>query len=206
MTPRDKILARLQSARATATVPLAHAPALVTPSMHPIDACLPRFEAEAAALGIECYVEHAPAAVRTRLATLVADRRVLSWRPEHVPYDAATVLTDAAYGDAPLDEQRLAEVGVTGCDVAVAETASCVMFSAPGRSRTVSLLPPFHIAVIKRSQLVFSMAEVFEGHKSRFRETASCTVVTGPSRTADIELTLTLGIHGPGRVAVIIGP
>jgi L-lactate dehydrogenase complex protein LldG len=70
----------------------------------------------------------------------------------------------------------------------------------------VSLLPPFHIALVERRRLCFSMAEVFEAYRDRLAGSASCTFITGPSRTADIELTLTLGIHGPGRVAVIIGP
>ena len=88
----------------------------------------------------------------------------------------------------------------------MAETGSLVMFSAPGRSRAVSLLPQFHIALVERAKLYFSMAEVFETYRDRLEGSASCTFITGPSRTADIELTLTLGIHGPGRVAVIIGP
>ena len=71
---------------------------------------------------------------------------------------------------------------------------------------TVSLLPPFHVALVERSRLLFSMAEVFEAYRDRLESSASCTFITGPSRTADIELTLTLGIHGPGRVAVIVGP
>jgi L-lactate dehydrogenase complex protein LldG len=102
--------------------------------------------------------------------------------------------------------QAAAEVGVTGCDAGIAETASLVMFSGPGRSRAVSLLPPMHVAILERRHLCFSMAEMFSTHRGRLCEAASCTIITGPSRTADIELTLTLGIHGPGRVVVIVGP
>jgi L-lactate dehydrogenase complex protein LldG len=50
------------------------------------------------------------------------------------------------------------------------------------------------------------MAEVFDVYRELLEGSASSTFITGPSRTADIELTLTLGIHGPGRVAVIVGP
>jgi L-lactate dehydrogenase complex protein LldG len=131
---------------------------------------------------------------------------VLSWDPAHLPYQAGTVLNDPTLGQSPRAFQATADVGVTGCDAAAAETGSLVMFSAPGRSRVVSLLPPFHVAVVERHRIHFSMAEVFDAYRDRLESSASCTFITGPSRTADIELTLTLGIHGPGRVAVIVGP
>jgi L-lactate dehydrogenase complex protein LldG len=111
-----------------------------------------------------------------------------------------------SFGRSPRADQARAEVGITGCDGAIAETASLVMLSSAGRSRAVSLLPPFHVAIVRREQLYLTMAEVFERCQTDFKASASCTFISGPSRTADIELTLTLGIHGPGRVAVIIGP
>jgi L-lactate dehydrogenase complex protein LldG len=171
-----------------------------------VDACVHRFRVEAEALGIECYVESLLADVHRRLAALIEGRRVLSWDPAQLPYQTGTQMADALLGQAPRAALALAGVGVTGCDAAVAETASLVMFSAPGRSRAVSLLPPFHVAIVERARLLPSMAEVFEIYRDRLNDSAACTFITGPSRTADIELTLTLGIHGPGRVAVIVGP
>jgi L-lactate dehydrogenase complex protein LldG len=70
----------------------------------------------------------------------------------------------------------------------------------------VSLLPPAYLAVVRRGDLLFSMGEFFQSHAQALAGAANCTLVTGPSRTADIELTLTLGVHGPGRVTVVIGP
>ena len=172
----------------------------------PADTCLPRFQAESQALGVECHVESSIADVHQRLTALIDGRRVLSWDLAQLPYQAGVVMSDAVLAQAPRTMQALADVGVTGCDAAVAETGSLVMFSGPGRSRAASLLPPFHIAIVERSRLHFSMAEVFEAFRDRLEGSASCTFITGPSRTADIELTLTLGIHGPGRVAVIVGP
>jgi L-lactate dehydrogenase complex protein LldG len=167
--------------------------------------CVSRFAVEAAALGIECYLEDSADNVRTRLSALVGTLRVISWDPEHLPYESARVLNTPGAA-MPRAEQAAAEVGVTGCDAAVAETASVVLFSAAGRSRLVSLLPPCHVSIVQRQQLCLSMAEVLARFRDRFERAASCTFITGPSRTADIELTLTLGIHGPARVAVIIGP
>jgi L-lactate dehydrogenase complex protein LldG len=147
--------------------------------------------------------------VRQRLTTLVEGASVVSWHREELPYETGRVLETLALWSTNAEERTSlarADIGVTGCDAAIAETASLVMFSRRGRPRTVSLLPPTHIAIVERRQLCMSTTEVFADHRDRFRQTASCTVVTGPSRTADIELTLTLGIHGPERVVVIVGP
>jgi L-lactate dehydrogenase complex protein LldG len=59
---------------------------------------------------------------------------------------------------------------------------------------------------VQPKDLCFSMGEFFQTHAERVTASASCTFVTGPSRTADIELTLTLGVHGPGKVIVLVGP
>lgn len=131
---------------------------------------------------------------------------VLSWDADQLPYDVGALIPNASRGTSPRHEQSAAGVGVTGCDAAIAETASLALFSRPGRSRPVSLLPPVHIAIVQPQQFCYSMAEFFAAHAGDLCTAASCTFITGPSRTADIELTLTLGIHGPGRVVVIVGP
>ena len=169
-------------------------------------ALLDRFLLEARALGVEAFVEGSVASVRERLAAIVGTRRVLSWNPERLPYDAGAIVAGACLGSAPLREQADAEIGVTGCDAAIAETGSLVLLSAPGAARTVSLLPPVHVALVRPQDLCFSMGGFFEASAARMADASSCTVVTGPSRTADIELSLTIGVHGPGRVVVIIGP
>jgi len=173
---------------------------------HDPKALLDRFLLEARALGVEAFVEGSVASVRERLAAIVGTRRVLSWNPERLPYDAGAIVAGACLGSAPLREQADAEIGVTGCDAAIAETGSLVLLSAPGAARTVSLLPPVHVALVRPQDLCFSMGGFFEASAARMADASSCTVVTGPSRTADIELSLTIGVHGPGRVVVIVGP
>jgi L-lactate dehydrogenase complex protein LldG len=170
------------------------------------DQCLHRFGIEAHALGVECHVEGSVAGVHERLAALIDGRRVLSWDPEQLPYEAAAIVTGAVLGDAPREVQAGAEIGVTGCEAAVAETGSLVMFSRKGRSRAASLLPPVHVAIVERSRVHYSMAEVFEIYRELLEGAASCTFITGPSRSSDFVLKLTVGIHGPGRVVVFVGP
>jgi YkgG family uncharacterized protein len=165
-----------------------------------------RFVLEARALGVEVFVESSPDAVRDRLRTLVTGLLVLSWNGDRLPYFCGTVVADALPGSAPRQEQARADVGVTACHGAIAETGSLALISGPGCSRTVSLLPPWHIAVVRHEDLFATMADFFQARHDAMAASANCTFVTGPSRTADIELSLTIGVHGPGKVAVILGP
>jgi L-lactate utilization protein LutC len=89
------------------------------------------------------------------------------------------------------------EVGITSADYALADTGSLVIFGEP---RLLSLLPPCHIAIIEESQIVASLDDVFRLHPLP----GSMVVITGPSRTADIEMRLVRGVHGPGEIHVII--
>ena len=203
---REAILGRLRLAKTTAQLPGVATKPLQPSLRQSIGDCLSRFQQEADALGVECFVESRAEDVRGRLGGLIAGCRVLSWDAEQLPYGTGALMGGATLGRSPRSEQALAGVGVTGCDAAIAETASLVLLSAPGRSRAVSLLPPLHIALVQQQQLVFTMADFVADNRARLRQSSSCTFITGPSRTADIELTLTLGIHGPGRVIVIVGP
>ena len=101
-----------------------------------------------------------------------------------------------------------ADIGITGADFAIAETGTLVLLSGPQQPRLTSLLPPVHIAILKRENIVADIHVLFE-RLGKFYESydklCSCiSFITGPSRTADIELNLTLGVHGPGRAIVII--
>jgi len=102
-----------------------------------------------------------------------------------------------------------ADVGLTGVDLAVAETGTLILVSGAGRPRSTSLLPPCHIAVFDRTALVESLRQVGVVLESWHRDGAPpatgavINFITGPSRTADIELTLTRGVHGPKEVHAI---
>lgn len=100
------------------------------------------------------------------------------------------------------------DVGITGVDFAIAETGTLVLLSGPKQPRLTSLLPPVHIAILERENIVANIHVLFERlgkFYESYDELCSCiSFITGPSRTADIELNLTLGVHGPGRAIVII--
>jgi L-lactate dehydrogenase complex protein LldG len=165
-----------------------------------------RFRAELAALGVESFVESSADEVHARVKAIVGGRSVLAWDARQLPYDVDRVLAGAARGSSQRDAQAAAQIGVTGCDAAIAETGSLVLLSGGGKPRTASLLPPIHLAIVRETDLRGSIGEFFSERALDIADAACCTIVTGPSRTADIELTLTLGVHGPGQVIVVIGP
>ena len=90
------------------------------------------------------------------------------------------------------------ELGVTGVDCALSETGTLVLRSDRERPRVVSLLPRVHLALLTPQALRSDLHQVF----AEIRNTSYAVLVTGPSRTADIELTLTLGVHGPKALYV----
>jgi L-lactate utilization protein LutC len=95
------------------------------------------------------------------------------------------------------------EVGITSADYALADTGSLVIFTE-SQSRLLSLLPPCHIAVIESSRIVASLDDVFRLRPMPGANSSAMVVITGPSRTADIEMRLVRGVHGPGEIHVII--
>jgi len=107
------------------------------------------------------------------------------------------------------DEAARAELGVTGADFALAETGTLILLSGAGRPRSTSLLPATHVAVFDRSRLLESleqvgiMLEALHADPARAMSGAMINFITGPSRTADIELTLTRGVHGPKEVHAV---
>jgi L-lactate dehydrogenase complex protein LldG len=111
--------------------------------------------------------------------------------------------------DPTLRRARLAElgraaVGLTGALAGLADTGTLALLSGPTRPRLASLLPPVHLALVAKSAIYPTMAAFFAAHPTAVREASNLVFVTGPSRTADIEQTLTLGVHGPREVHVVL--
>ncbi|MCS7198589.1 MAG: lactate utilization protein [Candidatus Bipolaricaulota bacterium] len=97
-----------------------------------------------------------------------------------------------------------AEVGISGAELAIAETGS-LLIGHDGISELVAALPPVHIALIRSEQICGTLDEAFAFcHKELERAPRDFVFVTGPSRTADIELTPVIGVHGPQELFVIV--
>jgi L-lactate dehydrogenase complex protein LldG len=95
-----------------------------------------------------------------------------------------------------------ADIGLSGVDAALAETGTVVVSSGPGRSRLTTLLPPVHLALAPNSSLTI---DIFTWAAARGEDLpAAITLISGPSKTADIEQTMAIGVHGPKRFIVVL--
>lgn len=144
----------------------------------------------------------APAAVARYLASHSLPARAVCWA-ELAALDwlaAGVEVMARPAADADL-------VGVTGAYCAIAETGTLMMLSGTAAFATVSLLPETHIAVLSRSRIVRGMEEAWAlVRRERGGLPRAASFISGPSRTADIEQTVTLGAHGPYRVHIVMVP
>jgi L-lactate dehydrogenase complex protein LldG len=99
-----------------------------------------------------------------------------------------------------------ADSSITNCEALIARTGSILMSSAQDSGRTVSVYAPVHICIAYTSQLVYDIRDALEMLSSKYKDQipSFVTLATGPSRTADIEKTLVVGVHGPKDVYVFL--
>lgn len=124
---------------------------------------------------------------------------VLAWEKSHLPHGLIDYLESKDIEvDYNFDPQL--KVGISGAEAAAADTGTLALTLENGKPHFVSLLPEIHFVVLKSGDIVQNLSQVFA---SRKLDGASMTaLISGPSRTADIEMTLTIGVHGPRLVHV----
>jgi L-lactate dehydrogenase complex protein LldG len=183
--------------------------------------CVERFRAELEALASWVYGPLDAEGAAEAVLRLVRERgasSVLAWDEAEIGCPAVARALEAAgirlvSGAVPNTEEhqttleRLAgiEVGLTGALAGLADTGSIIVASGPGRPRNASLLPLFHIAVLPVSRIHPTMHDwLAAGGVELTAESANLVVITGGSRTSDIELQLTLGMHGPRELHVVL--
>jgi L-lactate dehydrogenase complex protein LldG len=111
-------------------------------------------------------------------------------------------LTDAGFAAMTAPDVQGSDAAITGCECLVARTGSLLMSSGQQSGRTVSVYAPVHICIAYTDQLVYDIADAIEKmrHKYNTQMPSLITLASGPSRTADIEKTLVVGVHGPKEV------
>jgi L-lactate utilization protein LutC len=97
-----------------------------------------------------------------------------------------------------------ADFGITSADYALADTGTLVMIASQCEPRLISLLPPTHIAIVPRERILTGLDELFTAVPKPAEITSSMVLITGPSRTADIEQFLVRGVHGPGTIHAVL--
>lgn len=121
------------------------------------------------------------------------------------PALSARAATAAGARLAPNDNDDLlfdCEVGITDVDCAIAESGSLVV-STSGRIRNAWITPSIHIAIVRAGEILPDLVDLFESRPDAL-DAASTTIITGPSKTADIEGVLVTGVHGPAAVEIVL--
>ena len=217
---RGAILERIRSGRLGVSVESRPAPPMPIPTKDS-SRLLDRFVQEAEAVGVIVHrSDRCDLSVEIVLRVLgdAGVKRLISWEPNDLPISE---LMKAAVDDGvqlvdpptPANAETLsrewaamatADAGLTGAVGGLADTGTIVLCSGPGRPRLAWLLPPLHVVVL-HSSLVHPTLSVFMGECGELvRCSSHVAFVTGPSRTADIEQTLTIGVHGPKEVHILL--
>lgn len=135
-----------------------------------------------------------------QLRTLISTRKwdkIYSREPE-----LTARLADAGFTQQYSDDVAVCDAAITGCEALIARTGTILMSSAQASGRTVSVYAPVHICIAYTSQLVYDISEGLQQLREHYGQNfpSLVTLATGPSRTADIEKTLVVGVHGPKEV------
>lgn len=120
---------------------------------------------------------------------------------ERVLRDAGFVVK--VWGQMTLDDIYDVDASVTDVWRVVAETGSLVMRPSAEHGRGLSLIPPLHVAIVEPKNCVGDLIDLFE-LTTKENLASSTTIISGPSKTADIEMNLVTGVHGPGVVQVFL--
>jgi L-lactate dehydrogenase complex protein LldG len=210
---RTRILSRL---RAAPPSPVPDLPEWNPPVFDPAGR-LPRFRAMFEAMKAEVHDVDA-ATWPYRLRTLLDNRGVRSvlhgdGSPVGAQLAAAwsgdaeaprLVAYDKAVEDFKDDLVHRIDAGITWASAGIAETGSLVLWPTVHEPRLMSLLPPIHIALVEEESIRDNLAELMAAQGWAMRMPTNIVVVSGPSKTADIEQTLAFGVHGPKELIVLV--
>ena len=181
-----------------------------------------RFVVAAGEAGAEIVQVEGPEAARGEIVRIAADEAFgRSGQAGFVAWDGLDAIVPGLYDDVAEagwerieasvgtesrldDHQRVANasLGITGADVAIAATGSVVLGHGSGRPRAASLLVEHHIVLLPIDRIVASLQEALE--ITDWSMASNWVAITGPSRTGDIESILTLGVHGPRTLSIVL--
>lgn len=159
---------------------------------------------------LSCYVyrvESHQDALNILFSLLEDSQAVLAWDDDKLPFPIKETLSEK-HIDIATHNNIFINIGITGADAGIASTGSLVVSSGQGKFRTTSLLPDKHIALIKKSQLVPDFETWIHNQRQSglkaFKDSSNTTIISGPSKTADIAQELIKGAHGPRQVHIIL--
>jgi L-lactate utilization protein LutC len=210
LMPREYILHRTRTAlgRSIGQPPAPAPPARISIPEMDLEARIASLFANLEKLAGKTHRASSPADARAYVAGLIGERSAVASNAPFLRECGITDLPTVRSGFTSSEELRAvsadAEFGITSADYALADTGTLVLFSSPQEARMVSLLPPVHIAVVPREKILTGLDELLAQGPLPAGRSSSMLLITGPSRTADIEQILVRGVHGPGEIHVIV--
>lgn len=222
MTERDKILTRIREglkqrtpgshhgAEPPSSASLPSARQWLPPCGDAVEEQFDSFRKASADLRTEFHLlsnQEAAQALLQRMSKTDGWTRLATHKGELTDAVAATPGVSVLRVDEGYDVNDLerCDAGITECEAMVAQTGSILVTSRNAGGRALSVLPPHHIVLARRDQLVRDLPAAFALIKQRYGSSypSMISFITGPSRTGDIERILVLGAHGPKRLTVL---
>ena len=207
MSARDRILERIAASRSVANpvdieAHIQHHPRGPVPEIE--QDRIARFKNRAGKLSSDVievgHLDKVPGAVATYLQVRHLPMQAVCWSTFYNLDWASAGLAVAARKAAGQDM-----VGITGVFCGIAETGTLMLLSGPDTAASISLLPETHVAILSTERIVNNMEDAWALlREEKGQLPRAVNFISGPSRTADIEQTVTLGAHGPYRVLIIL--
>lgn len=209
MTSREQILSDVRKAlgRTAGQAPAAQPKARIVIPTIAVEDRVRLFQERLEVLGGKVHRAATYAEAARVVGALIEGGTAVASNAAVLRYAGVTALAgvSSGYGDEPSLRAACASApfGITGADYGLAETGSIVTVGA-NEARLVSLLPPVHIALLSKGRLLTGLDEFYTLHPRPAVASASTVFITGPSRSADIEMILVRGVHGPRVIHVIV--
>jgi len=223
---RDRILSKLRSDRKpfpdAPPRPQAYRPVALVgdPSA---EGLLKQFRESLTGLMGEAFVVEGDDAAREKVMELLKAQNttdLLAWDFKHIPVNGLEAAIRESgitihhpemhdeFREETLETIRNAQVGLTGADQAIAATGTLVVSTGPGKGRLPTVLAPVYVAVITVDQIIARLEDWVARQRAQgnevFKNSANICFISGPSKTADIEMQMIMGVHGPGVVQVVV--
>lgn len=171
------------------------------PNLSTFFACIERLNGKTLKAG-------SPAEALEYVAALVKGKRAVASNSTVLRDCGITALEEVTCAGADKTALRAlcaeSDIGISSADYGLADTGTLVMLSSHQEPRMISLLPPLHIAIVPENRIIGNLDELLTVLPAPAEQTSSMVLITGPSRTGDIEQILVRGVHGPGELHVVV--
>lgn len=214
MSSRELILERLKSAPWAESTPSRN---IISPESSAAKGQVQTFIEKATAAGAQVEVVNNLAEVQTRIGQIAAEAKIekiivadeeitrqIDWQELQEQSGCQIQISYQLKGDAYRSYVLAADLGITGCKYALAETGSVVLEHSHANERLVSHAPNHYMCIVRKEQILrdrLVLAAVLENDQPK---PSAWTLVTGVSRTADVALQVVLGMHGPRQVTIFL--